>query len=44
MIKNFAYDVDKYSNGNFKLEKLISESQSFVKMKRYDDLVVRFLI
>jgi len=44
-IKNFAYQINSYFNPNnlehCNLEKLVNESQPFVKTKRYSDLVVR---
>ncbi len=45
-IKNFAYQVSRYFDPedliHCKLEKLVREAQPFVKMKSYDDLVIRF--
>jgi len=45
-IKNFAYRVnrsfDPEDSKHCKLEELVKETQPFVKIMRYDDLVVRF--
>ena len=35
------YIADRYSACNKSLEKLVEETQSFIKMKKYDDLVIR---
>ncbi len=44
-VKNFAYYVSSlFDSNNLKhqnLAKLVDEAQSFVKMKKYNDLVVR---
>ena len=44
-IENFAYQVDGYFNPNDvepqDLEKLVNETQPFVNMKKYSDLVIR---
>jgi len=44
-VENFAYLVDRLFNPDNlmhqNLERLVNELQSFVKMKRYDDLILK---